>query len=171
MKSDRGASSLTHASPTDDPGARPAKKPRTATTATKATSKNKVAVTSTTASRRRKGQLSAFLALPLDLVLDLARKTDLPTLLSMSRVNKLLYRLFASRSAAPIWASARRNSGLPDLEAPDLNDKQLAALLFDRKCHICGSSRAVVVYFALRAHWCKVRPELSVLDRTTRCES
>ncbi|GAA5858023.1 hypothetical protein JCM9279_002504, partial [Rhodotorula babjevae] len=139
----------------DDPNPRPAKKPRTSTTATMGKAKSEGSTTTTPTSPRRMGQLSAFLALPLDLVLAVAHDVNLPTLLAMSRANKLLNRLFASRLAAPVWASARRNSGIRDLKATDLNDKQLAALLFDRNCHVCGRSRAIIVDYVLRTRWCK----------------
>lgn len=74
----------------------------------------------------------------------------------MSRANKMMHSVFASRSAAPIWAIARENVYLPDLEAPDKTDMQLASLIWERECHICGRGRAVIVDYCIRKRWCKV---------------
>ena len=65
--------------------------------------------------------------------------------------------MFACRSAAPIWAIVRSNVYLPELESTDLSEMQLASLIFERNCHLCGRGRAVIVDYALRRRWCKVR--------------
>ncbi|GAA5928993.1 hypothetical protein JCM3775_006706 [Rhodotorula graminis] len=138
----------THAQDDDQHDAQlAAKKRRISTTATKAKGTARV--------KGKKGKLSTFLAMPLDLLVEVAQHTDPPTLLAMSRTNKLMHNLFARRSAAPIWAAVRRNVDFPELEATDLSEMQLASLVFDRNCHLCGRGRAVIVDYALRIRWCK----------------
>lgn len=87
--------------------------------------------------------------------LAVARQFDPHTLLNMSRVSKRMRQIFASRSAAPIWQAARRNVGLPDLKAGDMNEMQYASLVYDRNCHLCGRGRSVMVDYCLRVRWCK----------------
>ncbi|GAA5929196.1 hypothetical protein JCM3775_006762 [Rhodotorula graminis] len=132
----------------DDPDDEPArKKARTSTdsssTSTKATTKGK--------GKGRAGKLSTFLAMPLDILVEISRHLDPLSLLYMSRANKMMHSVFARRSAAPIWASARANVDLPALEATDLSEMQLASLVFERNCHLCGRGRASIVDYALSA--------------------
>ncbi|GAA5929097.1 hypothetical protein JCM3775_006735 [Rhodotorula graminis] len=136
----------------DDPDDEPArKKARTSTssssTSAKATTKGK--------GKGRAGKLSAFLAMPLDILVEISRHLDPPSLLSMSRANRMMRGVFAHRSAAPIWAIVRGNVDLPQLEATDLSEMQLASLVFERNCHLCGRGRASIVDYALRVRWCK----------------
>ncbi|GAA5907399.1 hypothetical protein JCM8208_007175 [Rhodotorula glutinis] len=135
----------------DDEPAR--KKARTSTssstTATKSTTKAKGK------GRGKAGKLSAFLAMPLDILVEISRHLDPPSLLSMSRANKMMRGVFAHRSAAPIWAIVRGNVDLPALEATDLSEMAFASLVFERNCHLCGRGRSSIVDYALRIRWCK----------------
>ncbi|GAA5998012.1 F-box protein [Rhodotorula paludigena] len=131
----------------DDSDAPAAKKARKASSASKSKGKGK--------GRGRAGKLQSFQAMPLDILAEIARHLDPITLLHMSRANKMMHSVFASRSAAPIWAIARENVYLPDLEAPDMTDMQLASLIWERECHICGRGRAVIVDYCIRKRWCK----------------
>ncbi|GAA5908319.1 hypothetical protein JCM8208_000376 [Rhodotorula glutinis] len=130
-----------------------AKKARTSASSTK--SKSKDNPTTKGMGRRKSGKLSAFLAMPLDILVEICRHLGPPSLLSMSRANKLMHNLFARRSAAPIWAAVRRNVNMPDLEATDLTEMQLASLIYERNCLLCGRGRAVIVDYSLRIRWCK----------------
>ncbi|GAA5916223.1 hypothetical protein JCM8208_003911 [Rhodotorula glutinis] len=121
------------------------------TTATKSTTKTKIKGKG----RGRAGKLSAFLAMPLDILVEISRHLDPPSLLSMSRSNKMMRGVFAHRSAAPIWAIVRGNVDLPALEATDLSEMAFASLVFERNCHLCGRGRASIVDYALRVRWCK----------------
>ncbi|KPV77105.1 uncharacterized protein RHOBADRAFT_42316 [Rhodotorula graminis WP1] len=145
---DDGDKDNTQAQDDDEQDAQPAAKKRRTTSST-------TKVKGTARVKGKKGKLSAFLAMPLDLLVEVAQHTDPPTLLAMSRTNKLMHNLFARRSAAPIWAAVRRNVDFPELEASDLSEMQLASLVFDRNCHLCGRGRAVIVDYALRIRWCK----------------
>ncbi|GAA5913620.1 hypothetical protein JCM8208_003993 [Rhodotorula glutinis] len=129
----------------DDDNEQPAAKKRRTSTKGKSTARVK----------GKKGKLSRFLAMPLDILIEIAQHVDPPTLLAMSRTNQLMYNLFARRSAAPIWAAVRRNVDFPDLEATDLSETQLASLVYDRNCHLCGRGRASIVDYSLRIRWCK----------------
>jgi len=95
--------------------------------------------------------------MPLDILVEISRHLDPPSLLSMSRANKMMRGMFAHRSAAPIWAIVRANVDLPALEATDLSEMALASLVYERNCHLCGRGRATIVDYALRVRWCKVR--------------
>ncbi|GAA5829169.1 hypothetical protein JCM11251_004148 [Rhodosporidiobolus azoricus] len=103
----------------------------------------------------RKGKLSAFSEMPLDVLYCIARYLDPLTLLHMSRANKALHSLLASRSANPIWQAVRQAVHLPELSASDLTDMQYTSLVFERNCHLCGRGRASIVDYALRRRWCK----------------
>ncbi|GAA6042627.1 hypothetical protein JCM8097_008250 [Rhodosporidiobolus ruineniae] len=103
----------------------------------------------------KQGKLEAFQALPLDVLCEIARYLDPLTLLYMSRANKMLHGLLASRSAAPIWQIARNSVDLPAVEATDLNEMQLASLVYGRNCVICGRGRASIVDYGIRMRWCK----------------
>ncbi|KPV77093.1 uncharacterized protein RHOBADRAFT_52048 [Rhodotorula graminis WP1] len=147
----------------DDAPAR--KKARTSTSSSstkgKGTSKGK------SKGKGRAGKLSAFLAMPLDILVEISRHLDPPSLLSMSRANKMMRGVFAHRSAAPIWAIVRGNVDLPQLEATDLSEMQLASLVFERNCHLCGRGRASIVDYALRVRWCK-KCQRANLDNQSR---
>ncbi|GAA5854746.1 hypothetical protein JCM9279_007013 [Rhodotorula babjevae] len=117
--------------------------------------------------RGKMGKLSAFLAMPLDILVEISRHLDPPSLLHMSRANKMMRGVFAHRSAAPIWAIVRGNVDLPALEATDLSEMQLASLLYERNCHLCGRGRASIVDYALRVRWCK-KCQRANLDNESR---
>ncbi|GAA5929189.1 hypothetical protein JCM3775_006759 [Rhodotorula graminis] len=139
------------------------KKARTSTSSSSA----KVKVPTKGKGKGRAGKLSAFLAMPLDILVEISRHLDPLSLLYMSRANKMVRGVFARRSAAPIWAAARANVDLPALEATDLSEMQLASLVFERNCHLCGRGRASIVDYALRVRWCKTcqRANLDNLSR------
>ncbi|GEM09312.1 cyclin-like F-box domain containing protein [Rhodotorula toruloides] len=46
-----------------------------------------------------------------------------------------------------------------------MTDMQLAALLFDKECRICGRGRAVITDYCLRMRWCKDCKKGQVRDR------
>ncbi|GAA5907307.1 hypothetical protein JCM8208_007150 [Rhodotorula glutinis] len=117
--------------------------------------------------RGKAGKLSAFLAMPLDILVEISRHLDPPSLLSMSRANKMMHGVFARRSAAPIWAIVRGNVDLPALKATDLSEMALASLVFERNCHLCGRGRASIVDYALRVRWCK-KCQRANLDNQSR---
>ncbi|BGP18975.1 hypothetical protein JCM10213_002605 [Rhodosporidiobolus nylandii] len=127
----------------------PAKKKRKTLTKAKDTGKGKGK------GKGRKGKLSAFSNMPMDVLVEISRHLDPLTLLYMSRANKALHGIFASRSAAPIWNIVRNNVELPSLTAPDMSDMQYASLVFEHNCHLCGKGRASIVDFSLRVRWCK----------------
>ncbi|TNY19217.1 hypothetical protein DMC30DRAFT_423811 [Rhodotorula diobovata] len=99
----------------------PAKKARTSTgsTTAKLKGKGKAAVKAKPKAKPkvkgRTGALSAFLSMPLDVLVEISRHLDLPTLLAMSRANKMMRNVLARRSAAPIWTIVRNNVDFPDL--------------------------------------------------------
>ncbi|BGP00880.1 F-box domain-containing protein [Rhodotorula toruloides] len=104
---------------------------------------------------RRRAKLESFQAMPMDVLVEIARHLDPLTLLHMSRANKMMRHVFARRASKPIWQIVRSNLGIPALEATDITDMQLAALLFDKECRICGCGRAVITDYCLRMRWCK----------------
>lgn len=69
-----------------------------------------------------------------------ARHLDPLTLLHMSRANKMMRHVFARRASKPIWQIVRNNLGMPALEATDMTDMQLTALLFDKECRVSAVS-------------------------------
>ncbi|BGP37436.1 hypothetical protein JCM10449v2_001342 [Rhodotorula kratochvilovae] len=107
----------------DDSDAPVAKKARRST-GTTAKAKGKGKATSKFKGKGKAGKLSAFIAMPLDVLVEIARYLDPVTLLYMSRANKLMHGVFASRSAAPIWSIVRANVYFPELEATDISDMQ-----------------------------------------------
>ncbi|GAA5855791.1 hypothetical protein JCM9279_003322 [Rhodotorula babjevae] len=149
----------------DDEPAR--KKARTSTSSSTTAAKSTTKVKGKGTGRGRTGKLSAFLAMPLDIFVEISRHLDPPSLLHMSRANKMMRGVFAHRSAAPIWAIVRGNVDLPALEATDLSEMQLASLIYERNCHLCGRGRATIVDYALRVRWCK-NCQRANLDNTSR---
>ncbi|BGP37430.1 hypothetical protein JCM10449v2_001336 [Rhodotorula kratochvilovae] len=103
----------------------------------------------------RKGKLASFHALPLDLLVEVARHLDPLTLLHLSRANKALHRTLASRKAIPLWREARRQVYLPDLAADDKTEMQYVAMMLEAVCSVCGKGRASIVDYFLRRRWCK----------------
>ncbi|GAA5973365.1 hypothetical protein JCM11641_003094 [Rhodosporidiobolus odoratus] len=112
----------------------------------------------------KQGKLAAFQSLPMDLIVEISRYLDPLTLLNMSRANKSMHNVFASRSAAPIWSIVRANVYLPTLTASDMTDLQYASLVFERECHMCGCGRAVIVDYALHRRWCKACQKANVMQ-------
>ncbi|CDR36993.1 hypothetical protein NBRC10512_000526 [Rhodotorula toruloides] len=104
---------------------------------------------------RRRAKLESFQAMPMDVLVEIARHLDPLTLLHMSRANKMMRHVFARRASKPIWQIVRNNLGMPALEATDMTDMQLTALLFDKECRICGRGRSVITDYCLRMRWCK----------------
>ncbi|GAA6047735.1 hypothetical protein JCM3770_001751 [Rhodotorula araucariae] len=140
----------------DSDGAPVSKKARRSSATGTSKGKGKGSAASTGKGKRKAGRLSAFIAMPLDVLVEIARYLDPITLLNMSRANKLMHGIFASRSAAPIWSIVRANVYFPDLVATDITDMQITSLVYERTCHICGRGRATIVDYALRKRWCKV---------------
>ncbi|BGP45520.1 hypothetical protein JCM10450v2_001339 [Rhodotorula kratochvilovae] len=103
----------------------------------------------------RKGKLASFHALPLDLLVEVARHLDPLTLLHLSRANKALHRTLASRKAIPLWREARRQVYLPDLAADDKTEMQYVAMMLEAVCSVCGKGRASIGDYFLRRRWCK----------------
>ncbi|GAA5979729.1 hypothetical protein JCM10908_003023 [Rhodotorula pacifica] len=126
--------------------------------------KARTASSNTGKGRGRVAKLQYFQEIPLDLLLEIARMLDPQTLLNMTRVNRRLNRIFASRSAAPIWQAVRSNVGLPELESKAINDLEYASLLYDRECHLCGAGRAVLVDYILLIRWCKSCQTENLMD-------
>ncbi|BGP45526.1 hypothetical protein JCM10450v2_001345 [Rhodotorula kratochvilovae] len=149
----------------DDSDAPVAKKARRST-GTTAKAKGKGKATSKIKGKGKAGKLSAFIAMPLDVLVEIARYLDPVTLLYMSRANKLMHGVFASRSAAPIWSIVRANVYFPELEATDISDMQVASLVYERNCHICGRGRASIVDYALRKRWCKDCKKINLQNAT-----
>ncbi|GAA5868262.1 hypothetical protein JCM8547_002298 [Rhodosporidiobolus lusitaniae] len=134
----------------------PAKKKRKVAPKGKGKAKATTTATSKAKGKGRQGRLKAFSDLPMDLVVEIARFLDPLTLLYMSRANKMMANVFASKTSIPIWIAVRHANDIPDLEeANDLNELQYASLLFERNCHRCGRSRASIVDYNLAVRWCK----------------
>ena len=80
---------------------------------------------------------------------------DPKTLLAMSRTCSILRTVLHSKGGLSAWKMARRNVGLGDLTRPDVEEWELAQLLFDGTCVVCGKSRAVTLDYVLFVRGCK----------------
>jgi hypothetical protein len=141
----------------------------------------------------RQGKLSAFQDMPLDILclstslfssrtslctdhcaLAVAENLDPFTLLNMSRANKSMHALFASKRSATVWQIVENAVYLPQLTATDVNPLQLAAVLYIKNCSVrfhlfflsflyvlnaptqfCGRNRASIVDYMLLRRFCK----------------
>ncbi|GAA5830533.1 hypothetical protein JCM11251_002505 [Rhodosporidiobolus azoricus] len=134
-----------------DQPAEPVKKRARKATKSKVKGKSKV-------SKKNEGKLAPLLDMPLEIFTEVAGRLDPLTLLYLSRTNKVLHRLFASKSSKSIWQFARSTVDLPDLEADDLTEMAYAAFMFEKVCSICEKERAGIVNYDLGRRFCKARP-------------
>ncbi|BGP45478.1 hypothetical protein JCM10450v2_001297 [Rhodotorula kratochvilovae] len=132
----------------DDLKPPPAKRARTSATAPKGKGKEKAAP------RRRMGRLEAFQDMPMDVLFEIANHLDPLSLLQLGRANKSFRRIFASRSAEPLWQIVLSHASFPRIRCDDLNVLQLMSLLFEKRCRFCGRGGAVLVNYELRYRWC-----------------
>ena len=61
-------------------------------------------------------------------------------LLQLSRLSKQFRSMFASRSAIFVWQTAYRNANLNCYDYEDLNEIQIASLIYDQFCMVNFSS-------------------------------
>ncbi|KII83891.1 hypothetical protein PLICRDRAFT_430623 [Plicaturopsis crispa FD-325 SS-3] len=114
-----------------------------------------------------RGKLAAFKDMPLDIFYEIMLNLSPLDILHLTRLSKPLRLLLTRKSARHIWAAARRNvwlaarrnvphpALLPLPECPgDMSEMGYAALLFERNCHMCESTRAQKVDYALRMRFC-----------------
>ncbi|KAG8701054.1 hypothetical protein FRC08_004306 [Ceratobasidium sp. 394] len=104
---------------------------------------------------RRKHRLEGFfMALPLDIFIQILNYSCPSDLLALARTTKSCRRFLMSRSALRLWQQAECNlseMGLPRCP-PHLVEPQYAALLFTKICTICGAkaSRQADLYLYVR---------------------
>ncbi|KAG8731932.1 hypothetical protein FRC11_001504 [Ceratobasidium sp. 423] len=76
--------------------------------------------------------------MPVEVLIEIARYVHPLDLIMLSRVNKFFRELFMDKRSALIWRSARENlPGLPPCP-DDVCEPQYAAILFTKRCSMCG---------------------------------
>ncbi|KAF5371776.1 hypothetical protein D9758_003364 [Tetrapyrgos nigripes] len=93
--------------------------------------------------------------------LDLGKFFDsLPTelqwrarLLSLSHTNKEFRKLLQDTPDS-IWKVIRENTGLPELEAKDITERQYITLVFNKDCHSCGQKSVQGINYMNCARLC-----------------
>jgi len=107
----------------------------------------------TRSSAKNLGKLKGFLDLPMDLVFETAMYLTPSDLLQLSRLSKQFRSMFTSRSAIFVWRTVFRDFNVKCPE--DLNELELATLLYDRFCMACGRMRKKCsLFLALRLRLC-----------------
>ncbi|BGP02604.1 hypothetical protein NBRC10513v2_003706 [Rhodotorula toruloides] len=81
-----------------------------------------------------------FSSLPMDLVLQICSDVDPGTLLAISQTSKSIRSTLIRKAAEPVWLAARRNFGMPDLQA-EVDEPMYAYLVQGKACQICGTTR------------------------------
>ncbi|GJN92158.1 hypothetical protein Rhopal_005188-T1 [Rhodotorula paludigena] len=101
----------------------------------------------------RRGAMSAFNSLPIDLLFDICTYLDPQDLFVLSNTNKVFRSIVTGPHAPPLWVAARERVGLPELELP-MPDLQYAQLLFGRGCSFCVRKNAGKADVFYRARIC-----------------
>jgi len=104
------------------------------------------------------GKLKGFMDLPRDIVYETAMYLSPEDLLDLSRLSKQFRSIFASRSAIFVWKNALTLSDV-DLKCyKDINEIQVASLLYERFCMVCvcGPTTATITYTMIRMRLCQL---------------
>ncbi|BGP07908.1 hypothetical protein JCM10049v2_003753 [Rhodotorula toruloides] len=81
-----------------------------------------------------------FSTLPMDLVLQICSDVDPGTLLAIGQMSKSICSTLFRKAAEPVWLAARRNVGMPDLQA-EMDEPTYAYLVQGKACQVCGTTR------------------------------
>ncbi|KAJ1305348.1 hypothetical protein OPQ81_000363 [Rhizoctonia solani] len=88
-------------------------------------------------SNKASGKLG-LMNIPVEVLIEIARYVHPLDLIMLSRVNKFFRELFMDKRSAMIWRSARENvPGLPPCP-DDVCEPQYAAMIFTKRCSMCG---------------------------------
>ncbi|GAA5872542.1 hypothetical protein JCM16303_004556 [Sporobolomyces ruberrimus] len=104
---------------------------------------------------KKKKKLEVFNAMPIDILCEILEHLDPKTLLAVSRTGSVFRRILHSDGGKSIWKLARRNVGLADLQRPDVEEWELAQLLFDGTCVLCRQPKAEEFDCRLLVRACK----------------
>ncbi|GAA5971271.1 hypothetical protein JCM11641_008290 [Rhodosporidiobolus odoratus] len=110
---------------------------------------------STAVRKGRKGKLSAFAELPVDIVLDIASHLDPSTLVSFARTNQALRSALLRRAADGIRRAAYDKAQLPELQAGSTSHRQMVLFVGNKKCMVCHKSSGAIIDFRLKVRFCK----------------
>ncbi|GAA6059383.1 hypothetical protein JCM10212_003281 [Sporobolomyces blumeae] len=91
--------------------------------------------------RGKKGRLSGFMRLPLDMVFQICTHLEVPDLFTLSNCSKATRAVVTGPSSAGLWKRARAAMAMPELEVP-MTDLQYAALMFGKGCDYCDRKNA-----------------------------
>ncbi|GAA5837219.1 hypothetical protein JCM9279_005622 [Rhodotorula babjevae] len=116
--------------------------------------KPKKARTAGTRVKGRRGAMSAFTSIPLDLLFDICFNLEPRDLLALSTTSKVFRSVVTGASSGPLWVAARERVGLPELEHP-MTDLQYAHLLFGKGCSFCSRKNAGKPEVSYRARICQ----------------
>ncbi|GAA6017518.1 hypothetical protein JCM11491_006850 [Sporobolomyces phaffii] len=75
---------------------------------------------------------------PYEIVAEIFSYLSPRELLYFSNLSKSFHAILSGPSSASLWSKARKNLNIPDVEYRSVTERQLATLLFDRKCENCG---------------------------------
>ncbi|KPV78150.1 uncharacterized protein RHOBADRAFT_50657 [Rhodotorula graminis WP1] len=101
----------------------------------------------------RRGAMSAFTNIPLDLLYDICANLEPRDLLALSTTSKVFRSVVTGAASAPLWVAARKRVGLPELAHP-MTDLQYAHLLFGKGCSFCTRKNAGKPEVFYRARIC-----------------
>ncbi|KDR75072.1 hypothetical protein GALMADRAFT_226718 [Galerina marginata CBS 339.88] len=103
--------------------------------------------------RSKAGKLEAVVEkLPPEVVYRIVDYLDPQTLMNLSRSNKLFRDTLLSSDL--FWKTAREGSGMPELEAQDITERQYILLVFDKNCHDCSKPNVQEINFVNCARLC-----------------
>ncbi|KAG6848641.1 hypothetical protein H0H93_015295 [Arthromyces matolae] len=87
--------------------------------------------------RGRRGALKGIVEMPLDILHETFMYLTSADILHLSRTCKALRRLLMTKEAEYVWKQARNNlDDFPECIPDDLNEVQLAAIVFDGLCDV-----------------------------------
>ncbi|GAA5898127.1 hypothetical protein JCM8208_000160 [Rhodotorula glutinis] len=128
--------------------------------------KPKKARTAAARVRGRRGAMSAFTNIPLDLLYDICANLEPRDLLALSTTSKVFRSVVTGAASAPLWLAARERVGLPELEHP-MTDLQYAHLLFGKGCAFCTRKNAGKPEVYYRARICSACTKDKFADEYT----
>ncbi|KAH8113498.1 hypothetical protein DFH11DRAFT_1598996 [Phellopilus nigrolimitatus] len=118
---------------------------------------------------RISGKLALMLQMPFDVFCEIAGHLSPLDLLHLARSTRPLRDMLMSKSARQIWCTSLSALDIPECPS-DINEPQLASLIFENFCQGCGAPRVNKVDYGLRVRLCAGCFTLNVVRGTKLVE-
>ncbi|GAA6025169.1 hypothetical protein JCM11491_000717 [Sporobolomyces phaffii] len=91
---------------------------------------------------------------PYEIVAEIFSYLSPRELLYFSNLSKSFHAILSGPSSASLWSKARKNLDIPAVEYGSITELQLATLLFDKTCELCGTGVVKTPDVTLRKRYC-----------------